>query len=331
VVVTPTVESVHAAAARTRGLVGETPLIRFSALEERLGREVLVKVETLQHTGSFKFRGAMAKLTSLSPEVAAAGVVAYSTGNHGLAVAEAGRRLGIGVTVVVPDDAPEVKVKRMAASGAALVRCDRFKADGEAIALALADHRGQAFVHPFNDPVVIAGQGTLTLELARQAEALGGPPDLVLVNSAGGGFVAGTILAGRAALPDAQIWSVEAEGWDAIRRTRETGVPADNLAAPRSICDAIQARRPGPVGQAIIADGLHGALAVSDDQAIDALRYAFARLRLVVEPGGVVGLAALLAGKVPDRFKRVAVILCGGNVDAERYAGWVAEADVSGE
>lgn len=315
---------VAAARARIAPHLVRTPLIRSAHLDALTGRRVLIKVETLQHTGAFKFRGAMAKLTGLSPEQQAAGVIAYSTGNHGMAVAEAARRLGIAATVVVPIDTPAVKVARMRESGAEIAHCDRFRENGEEIARTRAASEGKAFVHPFDDEAVIAGQGTLAAEMIEQAAAMAEPMDALLVNSAGGGFVAGCAVATEHLSPSTGVWSVECMAWDAIRRSIASGRHEDNLAATPSVCDAIQARRPGVAGYAAFRDRLAGAIAVDDAQAIGALRYAFERLRLVVEPGGAVGLAAVLADMLPPKAATIGIVLCGGNVDAARFAEWIA-------
>ncbi|MEM7570777.1 MAG: threonine/serine dehydratase [Pseudomonadota bacterium] len=304
-------------------MVRKTPLLEFDHLNEVAGRRVLVKLETMQHTGAFKFRGATAKLTLLSDAQRQAGVVAYSTGNHGMAVAAAAQMLGIKATIVVPIDTPQVKIDRMAESGAAIRHCDRFKENGEEIARTLASETEATFVHPFDDADVIAGQGTLAAEMIEQARAINSSMDALLVNSAGGGFVSGCLLASKALSPSTQVWSVECTAWDAIRRSMSSGCHEDNLSAPKSVCDAIQARAPGATGYRVFSQLLDGAIAVTDDQALDALRYAFNRLRLVVEPGGVVGLAAVLQDMLPAEFKTVGIVLCGANVDPASYASWL--------
>lgn len=321
---TVTWTDIAAAHARIAPHLIETPLIESAHLNALTGRRVLIKVETLQHTGAFKFRGAMAKLTGLSADQRARGVIAYSTGNHGMAVAEAARQLGIAATVVVPLDTPTVKVARMGESGADIAHCDRFRENGEEIARTRAAAEGRVFVHPFDDEGVIAGQGTLAAEMIAQAAAIDAPMDALLVNSAGGGFVGGCAVATEHLSPSTGVWSVECTAWDAIRRSIATGRHEDNLTATPSICDAIQARKPGAAGYAALKDRLAGAIAVDDEQAIAALRYAFDRLRLVVEPGGGVGLAAVLANMLPPAAQTVGIVLCGGNVDAERFAGWIA-------
>jgi threonine dehydratase len=322
--VSVTWDDIAAARDRIGAYLVETPVVRSAHLDALTGKRVLIKVETLQHTGAFKFRGAMAKLTGLSPDQQAVGVIAYSTGNHGMAVAEAARKLGIAATVVVPIDTPSIKVARMRESGAEVAHCDRFKENGEEIARTRAAAEGRAFVHPFDDDGVIAGQGTLAAEMIGQASAMGQTMDALLVNSAGGGFVAGCAVATEHLSPSTGVWSVECTAWDAIRRSFASGRHEDNLRAAPSVCDAIQARKPGDAGYAAFAGRLAGAIAVDDEQAIAALRYAFERLRLVVEPGGAVGLAAVLADMLPAEIETIGIVLCGGNVDALRFAGWLA-------
>lgn len=322
-VIIPTLTDVTEAHDRIAEHIVRTPVMEFAQLNILARRRVLVKIETLQHTGAFKFRGAMAKLTNLSEGERTSGVVAYSTGNHGMAIAEAARLLGISATIVVPLDAPNVKVERMVESGAAILRCDRFTENGEQIGRDLAMKRGAVFVHPFDDATVIGGQGTLALEMADQAAEIEAPMDVLLVSSAGGGFVSGCALAMQEVSPRTQVWSVECSAWNAIARSLQSGRHEDNLSAETSICDAIQARAPGKSGYEIFSQIVERGIDVSDEQALHALRYAFERLRLVVEPGGVVGLAAILADMVPDEFQTVGIVLCGANVDPSKFREWL--------
>lgn len=322
----PTWHDVQRASVRIRPHVQRTPLVEFSHLNARADRRVFVKVETLQHSGAFKFRGAMASLTAIPFEKRALGVVAYSTGNHGMAIAEAARRLSLPATIILPTDTPPVKIERIQESGATIRFCDRYTDDGEAIARDVALQEGRVFIHPFDNADVIAGQGTLAVEMIEQVAEQGAALGVLLVNSAGGGFISGCGLALEALLPETRLCSVESAGWDAIRRSLQSGTLEDNQGAPPSVCDAIQARRPGLTGYPILARTIHRAIAVDDEQALAAVRYAFERLRLVVEPGGAVGLAAVLAGLVPASLGTIGLVLCGGNVDPHRYAEWITQA-----
>ncbi|MDJ0921679.1 MAG: threonine/serine dehydratase [Henriciella sp.] len=319
----PRFEDVLAARERTQELVRTTPIMRNDALNATVGADVYIKVETFQRTGAFKFRGATSKMTKLNAEERARGVIAYSTGNHGMAVAEAARLLNVPATVVMPIDTPAIKVEAVKASGASVVSCDRFKENGEEIAKQLAIKEGRTFFHPFNDADVIAGQGTLALEMVEQVRALGADLDALLICSAGGGFAAGCALALEAVAPNTGLYTVEAEHWDALHRSHRAGLKQDNLQAKPSLCDAIQARAPGDLGYAVLKDRWAGTLTVSDDQAVEAVRFAFRHLKLVLEPGAAVGLAALLSDLAPRGAKRIGVVPCGANVDPEKFASYL--------
>lgn len=310
----PTAEGVARAAAKVAEILPQTPLLPL----EVDGATVWCKAESLQPVGAFKIRGAWHRLTDLTDRERQAGVVAVSSGNHAQGVAWAARRLGISATIVMPIDAPEVKLASTRALGAEVVLYDRPGGeDRDAVAARLCEAHGATLVHAYGDPWVIEGQGSTGLELAAQMAALaGGTPTRVACPCGGGGLTAGLALA----LPEAEIRPVEPEGWDDLTRSLETGtiqrVAAD---APPTACDALQTPQTWPINFAVLQPrGIRGTV-VSEAEVRAAQRLAFAKLRLVVEPGGAAALAAVLAGKVPEDG-RTAVILSGGNVDPQSFA-----------
>jgi len=313
----PGFDDVQAAATRLAGHARRTPLLSDTPLDERCGGRILLKLETLQHTGSFKFRGAYNRLSQLDAARRAAGVVAFSSGNHAQGVAAAARLLGIPATIVMPADAPRVKMQNTLALGAEVITYDRLRESREAIASRLAEERGAVLVPSFDDPDVIAGQGTVGLEIAEQAAALGLPLDDVIVCTSGGGLVAGTALAVRALSPATRIWTAEPDGHDDHRRSLASGRREANAPGTRSICDALLAPEPGVLTFQINRRLLAGGLAVTDGEVRAAIAYAARTLKLVVEPGGAVALAAVLAGRIATRGRVVAVVLSGGNIDDE--------------
>ena len=317
--VLPTFADVDLAADRIRGVAVRTPLINAPVLDERLRARVFLKAETLQRTGSFKFRGAYNKISSIALERRAGGVVAYSSGNHAQGVAAAAKLNGMRATIVMPADAPLAKRQRTQALGAEVVLYDRDREDRAAIAHKIADERGATLVPPFDDPLIIAGQGTIGREIVEDLSTLGLKPDLVLVGCSGGGLIAGTALGVKARVPDAVFYAVEPAGFDDTLRSFASGNRERNARMSGSICDALLTDRPGeitfPINRALVGQGL----TVTDDEVARAVRYAFEELKLVVEPGGAVGLAAMLAGKVELAGKIVAGVLSGGNVDAEMF------------
>jgi len=313
----PDFDDVQAAAQRLAGRAQRTPLLFNTALDEHTGGRILLKAETLQHTGSFKFRGAYNRLSRLDASERAAGVVAFSSGNHAQGVAAAARLLGLRATIVMPSDAPRVKMRNTVALGAEVVEYDRMRESREEIAARIARQRGAVLVPSFDDPDVIAGQGTVGLEIAEQAAQAGVRLDDVVVCTSGGGLVAGIGLAIRATSPSTRIWTAEPEGHDDHRRSLEAGRRVSNEPGTRSICDALLAPAPGVLTFEINRRQLAGGLAVSDDEVRRAIAYAARTLKLVVEPGGAVGLAAVLADRFPVRGRAVAVVLSGGNIDDE--------------
>jgi threonine dehydratase len=323
-----TFADVEAAAERLKGHAVETPLIESPALNTRLGARVLIKPETLQRVGAFKFRGAYNRLVQLSPAERAPGVVAFSSGNHAQGVALAAKLLSIPALIVMPADAPAVKVDATLGYGAEVRRYDRLTESREAIAAGIAAERGATVVPAFDDPHVVAGQGTVGLELARQAQAMGATLDLALSPVGGGGLLAGASLALKALSPATEIWAVEPVGFEDLAQSLAAGRRVTIEPAGRSLCDALESPAPGEITFPILQANLAGAVAVTDAEVAEAMRYAFSTLKLVVEPGGAAGLAALLAGKVAARGT-VGLVLSGGNVDPELFARVLADRPLS--
>jgi threonine dehydratase len=298
-------------------------VITSRTLDGRVGAEVLLKAEALQRAGSFKFRGAYNKIAALSPEERDHGVIAPSSGNHAQAVALAAGLLRAPATIVMPLDAPALKRAATAGYGAEVVTYDRYLEDREQIASQLAEERGLALVRPFDDPLVIAGQGTAALELVDDAGEL----DLLLVPVSGGGLIAGSAIAVKALRPDARVIGIEPQAGDDYRRSLEAGRRIA-IEVPTTIADALQVTTPGELTFEINRKLLDGIVTVSDGELVEAMRFSFERLKLVLEPGGAAGLAALLAHKVDvAAAERVGVILSGGNVDPERFCELLAGRD----
>lgn len=307
----PTFEDVQTAAARIAGVAVRTPLLRSDALDNMTGAKVWLKAECLQRTGSFKFRGAWNRLSALTPEQRREGVVAFSSGNHAQGVALAAKLLGIRATIVMPSDAPRIKVDATRGHGAEVVSYDRLREPRDAIAAKIVSERGGVIVAPFNDPYVVAGQGTAGLEIAEDI----GEPDIALVCCGGGGLASGIALA----LPESEIVVVEPEGYDDVMRSLASGVIEPVRDPGPTLCDALQTLVTSPLTFGILqARGAHG-IAVSDAEVKAAMTFAFRTLKLVVEPGGAAALAAALSGKLDLKGKTVAITLSGGNVDAETY------------
>lgn len=316
----PTAADVEAAARVLAPVAVRTPLLTLPALDALTGGRVFLKPEVLQRTGSFKFRGAFNKLSSIAQAARPAGVVAFSSGNHAQGVAAAAQILGMPATIVMPKDAPVSKIERTKGYGADVVLYDRDKEDRDAIARDLARQRGATVVPPFDDPWVIAGQGTVGREIAEDLAARGLAPDIVSAPASGGGLMAGIGLAVRAKFADAALVTVEPDGFDDHARSFAAGHREPHRAIGRTICDALMASIPGELTFAINNGlGAHGVTA-TDAEVGAAVALAFRELKLVVEPGGAVALAALLAGRIDARGKIVAIVLSGGNVDADLYA-----------
>jgi threonine dehydratase len=311
---------VESAARRLAGLAVETPLLESQALNERLGARVLIKPETLQRVGAFKFRGAYNRLSHLTDAERVGGVVAFSSGNHAQGVALAARLLAMPAMIVMPADAPKVKVEATRGYGAEVAFYDRATDDRVAIAAAVAAERGAVVVPAFDDPFVIAGQGTVGIEIARQARTLGVAIDHVVGPIGGGGLMSGVCLAMEALSPQTLLHGVEPAGWDDTRRSLEAGERRGAPPAPRSLCDALESPMPGVLTFPILHRALAGVATVTDVEVAEAMRFAYATLKLVVEPGGSVALAALLAGRIDLGGGAAAIILSGGNVDGELFS-----------
>ena len=314
------VADIEAAAKRLDGVIVATPLLQNTTLDQIAGGSVLIKPECFQSIGSFKIRGAYNLLSQLTPEQAKQGVVAWSSGNHAQGVALAGKLLGIHTTIVMPEDAPRSKLERTREFGGEIVTYDRYTGDRESIARKIAAERGTEIVPSFDDPRIIAGQGTAGLEIAEQSVALGLPVDQVLINCGGGGLSAGCAVALKARLEKVEIYTVEPEEFDDTARSLECGKRVGIKESARSICDALLTEMPGKLTFPILRDLTSGSLVVSDAEVEEAMRFAFQNLKIVVEPGGAVALAAILAGKIETAGKTTAIIFSGGNVDAEQFA-----------
>ncbi len=308
---------VRAAAERLNGVAVRTPLLRNAELDRHAGRHVLIKPEGLQRSGSFKFRGAYNRLVQLDDEQRHAGVVAFSSGNHAQGVAAAARELGIRARIVMPADAPAIKLANTRAMGAEVIEYDRYQESREAIARAIVDRDGGVLVPSFDDPHIIAGQGTAGLELFEDAPE---PVDAFLVCCGGGGLTAGCALAMESLSPSTDLYCVEPENYDDHARSLASGQRERVDASVPSICDALLTPSPGELTFAINQRRLSGGLVVTEEEVREAMRFAFRVLKIVLEPGGAVSLAALLAGKLPDRYERVALLCSGANVDPDFFA-----------
>ncbi len=310
------VDDVRAAAARLKGHAVRTPLLESPRLNEQTGARVLIKPECLQRTGSFKFRGAYNTLSGMDPSSRAKGVLAYSSGNHAQGVALAARMFGVPATIIMPEDAPEMKKQNTAEYGAEVVLYDRYNDSREELGERLQSERDLTLVKPYDQESVIAGQGTVGLEIAEQCAEIGVSPDLMVCPAGGGGLITGTSVSMKSVFPDIAIHPVEPAGFDDWARSLDAGERQGNDPAARSICDAIVTPMPGeitfPIGERLLSSGL----SVTDEEVLAAMKVAFTELKLVVEPGGCVAFAALLSGRLDVGGRTVVCVLSGGNVDA---------------
>ena len=320
----PTAADVDAAAKKLAGVAIRTPLVNSPVLDARLGARVFLKAETLQRTGSFKFRGAYTKISSIPQDRKANGVVAYSSGNHAQGVAHAAALCNMPAVIVMPSDAPKAKRERTAALGAEVVLYDRDTEDRAGIARDIAQKRGAVLVPPFDDPFVIAGQGTAGREICEDLEKLVLKPDVAVVGASGGGLIAGIALAMKARVPSVKFYSAEPEGFDDTMRSFKSGQREVNPRMSGTICDALMTSTPGVITWEINRRLVGEGVSASDDEVGRAVAFAFRELKLVVEPGGAIGLAALLAGKLDVKGKVVVAVLSGGNVDAELFHRLIA-------
>ena len=322
----PTIADIEAARDRLLGRARRTPLLAATPLDTETGGRILFKLETLQHTGSFKFRGAYNRLAQLDAEARRHGVVAYSSGNHAQGVAAAARLLDVPATIVMPRDAPRTKLDNTRALGASVVEYDRDRESREEIAERIAQERGAVLVPAFDDGDIVAGQGTVGLEIAEQCAALGVTPDDVIVACSGGGLVAGIALALEATIPHARVWTAEPAGFDDHQRSLAAGRRVRNDRLSGSICDALMAPTPGEITFEINRRLLAGGLVATDDEVRQAVAWAARTLKLVVEPGGAVGLACVRNARLPTQGRTVVVVLTGGNIDASLLQSILAAA-----
>ncbi|MFF8446634.1 pyridoxal-phosphate dependent enzyme [Streptomyces leeuwenhoekii] len=310
-----TLDDVRDAAARLKGIAHRTPVLRSRTLDALAGAEILLKCENLQRVGAFKFRGAYHAASRLTPGQLARGIAAYSSGNHAQAVALAARELGTTAVIVMPEDAPPSKRDATAGYGAEIVTYDRYTGDREAIAEALAAERGLSLIPPYDHPHVIAGQGTAALELVEET----GPLDALIAPVGGGGLIAGSATAAKGLHPGTRVIGVEPEAGDDTKRSLEAGRRVA-VPVPRTIADGQALPTPGELTFSLNRRLLDGIVLVRDDEIRDAMRFAFERLKIVLEPSGATPLAALLTGRAGRLAGRVGVILSGGNIDAGRFA-----------
>ena len=315
----PTIADVRDAARRLTGVARRTPILEFEAINRLAGLRVLLKCEMFQQMGAFKIRGAYNRIAKLSGAERAKGVVAYSSGNHAQAVAMTARDFGIPATIIMPSDAPPVKIARTKGYGAEVVLYDRYGEDREAIAARLIERTGAAVVPPYDHPDIIAGQGTIGLEIAEQCAELGFAPDAVVVPCSGGGLVAGCAIALADAAPATKVYAVEPSGFDDTARSLVSGRRERNAPGPSSICDALLVPTPGAITFEINLRLLAGGVAVSDAETMEAMAVAYESARMVVEPGGATGLAAVLQRRLPAKADTVCVVLSGGNADTDVF------------
>ena len=316
----PTFADIEAAARRLAPVVTRTPVLESQVVNERLGCRILIKAECLQRTGSFKLRGAYNKISQIPTEARGRGVVAYSSGNHAQGVALAARLLGVAAQIVMPADAPRVKIENTRRDGAVVVPYERKDGNRVAVANRILAETGGTMVPPYNDPDIMAGQGTLGLEFAEQVEALGTRLDALLGPTSGGGMIGGSAVAFRGASPATKIYSVEPEGYDDTRQSLEAGRRIELHPTTRSICDGLLVEAPGTITFEILKSHLVGGLVVPDAAVERAVKLAFEDYKVVMEPSGAIGLAAVLHDPAWFKGQTVGIIATGGNVDAEAFA-----------
>ena len=313
------IDMIRAAAQRIQDHARYTPLLNSPFLDEIAGRRVWVKPECLQHTGSFKFRGGWSALSALDEQTRAKGVIAFSSGNHAQGVALAARSHGVPSVIIMPSDAPALKIANTKALGAEVVLYDRDGESRDAIGAAMSKERGLTLIKPYDEPEVIAGQGTVGLEIATQAAEHGITKAEVIVCCGGGGLTSGIALALEADAPDMLVRPVEPEGFDDVARSLKDGVIRSNAATSGNICDAVITLQPGDITFPIMKRLCGSGLTVSEDEALQAMAQAFSRLKLVAEPGGAIALASALYRSDQITGDDVIVVISGGNVDAALF------------
>ncbi|MGA1781911.1 MAG: threonine ammonia-lyase [Candidatus Puniceispirillaceae bacterium] len=311
------IATIEAAANRIRPHIFKTPLLESPRLNDFLGFRLLIKAEALQHTGSFKLRGATNAVWSLSDDVRH--VVAFSSGNHAQGVARAVTTRGINATIIMPADTPATKIEGTKAYGAEVVTYDRYSESREDIGAALSQKLNADLIKPYDDVRVIAGQGTVGLEIARQAAAMGIVPDALLCCCGGGGLIAGTSIALHAHFPDTKIWCAEPEFYDDTKRSLESGERQRAQTEKTSICDAIVTPEPGVLTFPINRTHLSGGAVVSDEHVLKTVATLFKHLKIIVEPGGAVAVAAALTGQIPKDAQTIVAVASGGNIDADMF------------
>lgn len=322
----PTIADVEDAAKQLRGVALPTPLLESPLLNERLGGRLLVKAEPLQLTGSFKFRGAYNRVSRLNAEERKRGVVAFSSGNHAQGTAYAAKICNVPAVIVMPADAPAIKIANTRAYGAEVVLYDRHREDREAIGNRYARDRGMTLVPPFNDPYIISGQGTVGLELVAQCSERDIIPDAVLAPASGGGLVSGIALAVKSRLPDCAVHCAEPDQFDDIALSLQSGQIKSHAGKGTTFCDALMAPHPGDITFGVMAANLASSVTATDAEVETAMATAFHYLKLVVEPGGAVALASVLNGKVPCANRTIVVVASGGNVDSALYSTIIGRA-----
>lgn len=313
----PTIADVKAARTRIAAYIRRTPILEHALLNERVGGRILLKAECLQITGSFKFRGAMNRLLQLEGEAKDRGVVAFSSGNHAQAIAYAARMLGMPAVIIMPKDAPAMKIANTRAYGAEVVLYDRLKDDREAMGRAYVAARGMTLVPPFEDPDIIAGQGSIGLEVAEDCPVR---PDAVLACCSGGGMLTGLALAIKDAWPDLPVYAVEPQGYDDFAQSLRDGQRVAIKPGTPSLADSLLSPTPGAIAFELAKRLIDGGFQVSDNEMKSAMADAFAYFKVVLEPGGAAPLAAALSGKIETKGKTLLVIGSGGNVDANLFA-----------
>jgi threonine dehydratase len=319
------IADVEVAAKRLAGVAHRTPVVTSRTLDERVGARVHIKAECFQRGGAFKFRGAYNKISSLAPDALARGVVAYSSGNHAQAVALAAKLLGTTATIVMPEDAPTAKLEATRGYGAEVVTYDRWTESREEIGASLAAERGLELVPPYDDPLVMAGQGTAALELLDAVPDV----DVLLVPVSGGGLIAGCSTVVKALRPECRVIGVEPATGNDTQQSLATGERV-NVGVPRTIADGLQAPEPGALTFEVNRERVDEIVTVTDDEIVAAMVFLYDRLKLVAEPSGAITTAALLSGKLDVRDRTAGVILSGGNVGAARFAELVSAASREG-